>query len=480
MKKKILVTLAVVIAYVLVVGGTAVLVDGRHPEVIAQGEEHITVEYGSDYVEPGARACLKGRLFGEAKKHFPEFYVSGKPDTQVPGEYEIVYTAVYGKKQDVFVRRVSVVDSVPPVITLLTNEGYMPIREDGYVEEGWTAVDNCDGDISGSVTAEYLENSAVYTVSDSSGNETSVTREINWAEPQPRILINGEQHLSLYADYTYTDAGCTATDGYGNDITQYVVTENHVKPYSAGTYTVDYTVEYAGWTVNEQRTVEIVPVPKAETYKPDEKVIYLTFDDGPCAYTDNLLYLLKQYGAKATFFVTGNNPDYNYLIGKAYSQGNAIGVHTWCHNYNEIYVNEDAYFADFLKVQELIKEQTGSYSKIFRFPGGSSNGISRDYNEEPGIMGRLAQDANDLGLTYFDWNVDSDDAGSAVKEKQVVDNVKQECQWYGPVCVVLQHDIKYWSVNAVEDILIWGKNNGYEFRALDETCWGAHHDIFNK
>ena len=477
--KNIITTILVLVAYVLVVGGTAILVDGRHPAIVPEGEETITVEYGSEFTDPGARACYTGRLFGESKKRAPEMKVSGAVDTSVPGDYTIEYATVSGNKSDVFVRHVSVVDSVPPVITLLTDEDYLPIREDGYQEEGWIATDNCDGDISDRVKVEYLTNSAVYTVSDSSGNETRLVRSIDWAEPQPRILLNGEKQLTLTADYTYTDPGFTATDGYGEDISVLVVVENHVKPYSAGTYTVDYTVEYAGWTVSEQRTVEVVPVEKAETYKPNEKVIYLTFDDGPSPYTENLLYLLKVYGAKATFFVTGNNPDYNYLIGKAYSQGHAIGVHTWCHDYDTIYKNEDAYFEDFLKIQELIKEQTGSYSKIFRFPGGSSNGISRSYNDEPGIMTRLAQDATDLGLQYFDWNVDSDDAGSAVKAEQVAKNIKEECAMYGPVCVVLQHDIKSWSVNAVESVLVWGKKNGYEFRALDETCWGAHHDIFN-
>lgn len=477
--KRVITIVAVLIAYVLVVGGTALIVDGRHAEIVYEGEEYLTVDYGTEYVDPGARACYKGRLFGESKKRTPELSVSGEVNSRVPGEYSVVYKAGSEKRQAVFTRHVTVVDREAPVITLLSNEGYMPIREDGYIEEGWSAIDNCDGDISGKVAVEYLADSAVYTVSDSSGNETKVTREIRWAEPKPRIFINGETYLTMMADYSYSDAGCTATDGYGVDISAYVVTENHVKPYSAGTYTVDYTVEYAGWSVTEQRTVEVLPVVKAETVKPEEKIIYLTFDDGPGPYTENLLYLLKQYGAKATFFVTGNSPDYNDCIGQAYRQGHAIGVHTYCHDYSLVYSNEDAFFADFLKVQELIRDQTGAYSKLYRFPGGSSNGISRDYNQEPGIVSRIAKDLTDLGIQYFDWNVDSDDAGSAVNAKQVAENVENECWMFGPVCVVLQHDLKYWSVNAVENILIWGKNNGYQFRALDETCWGAHHDIIN-
>ena len=132
---------------------------------------------------------------------------------------------------------------------------------------------------------------------------------------------------------------------------------------------------------------------------------------------------------------------------------------------------------DFLAMEEIIYEQTGEYTKLFRFPGGSSNTISRNYCY--GIMSSLAEYMTNMGYVYFDWNVDSGDAlGGAKSSYEVANNVAAGCL-ENTVNVVLQHDIKGFSVDAVETILRWGRNNGYVFRALDESSYDAHHGINN-
>ena len=158
---------------------------------------------------------------------------------------------------------------------------------------------------------------------------------------------------------------------------------------------------------------------------PKEKTIYLTFDDGPGPYTAELLDILKQYGVKATFFVTNQQPKYLDLIGRAFREGHTIGVHTSCHDYDRIYASEQAYFDDFFAMEEIVKEQTGDYTRIFRFPGGSSNTVS-SFN--PGIMSRLTQAMTDMGYQYYDWNVVSGDAGGTNKTKQIVENIETGCQ----------------------------------------------------
>ncbi len=128
-------------------------------------------------------------------------------------------------------------------------------------------------------------------------------------------------------------------------------------------------------------------------------------------------------------------------------------------------------------MEEIIREQTGEYTKLFRFPGGSSNSISRNYCY--GIMSDLAKHMTDMGYVYFDWNVDSGDAlGGAKSSYEVLNNVAAECSEH-TVCVVLQHDTKGFSVDAVAGILNWGRNHGYTFKALDESSYGAHHGIAN-
>ena len=209
--------------------------------------------------------------------------------------------------------------------------------------------------------------------------------------------------------------------------------------------------------------------------KPDisigDKVIYLTFDDGPSVYTKELLNILKEYNVKATFFVTGNgNREY---IKKAYNEGHSIGIHTYSHVYKNVYASEEAYFNDLEKVQKIIKEQTGEESRLVRFPGGSSNTVSR-FNK--GIMTRLSKELERRGYKYFDWNVSSSDTVKSNSDdiaNTVIRRLKKGNN------VVLQHDTKYYSVKAVRKIIEYGLANGYTFAKLDVTSPTVHHGINN-
>ena len=92
-------------------------------------------------------------------------------------------------------------------------------------------------------------------------------------------------------------------------------------------------------------------------------------------------------------------------------------------------------------------------------------------------MSRLTKTMTDMGYYYFDWNVTSGDAGETTDTDQVYWNVISSCT--SNVSVVLQHDIKGFSVDAVERIIVWGLNNGYQFLPLEESSYGAHHGINN-
>ena len=206
------------------------------------------------------------------------------------------------------------------------------------------------------------------------------------------------------------------------------------------------------------------------------KIIYLTFDDGPGPYTNQLINILNKYGAKATFFVNPNRPAYNYCIGKAYSSGHAIGNHTYSHDYGYVYSSTNNFWADFNKANNVIKEQTGTTTRLLRFPGGSSNTVSRAYSY--GIMTRLASQCNSYGYKYFDWNVDSNDAGGTTTSSGVYYNIINGVSGKN-ASVVLCHDIKAYTVNAIEDVIIWGQRNGYTFLALDMDSPTAHHGLNN-
>ena len=95
------------------------------------------------------------------------------------------------------------------------------------------------------------------------------------------------------------------------------------------------------------------------------KVIYLTFDDGPSENTDKILKILKKYKIKATFFVTGNNPDYNSSIKKAAKQGNTIALHTYTHDYATVYSSTTAYFEDLQKLVIWLNKSQVKHLNIF-------------------------------------------------------------------------------------------------------------------
>lgn len=213
----------------------------------------------------------------------------------------------------------------------------------------------------------------------------------------------------------------------------------------------------------------------AEISESGQKVIYLTFDDGPGPYTAKLLDILKKYDVKATFFVTGAGDD--ALIAREYNEGHTVGLHTYTHDYAYVYSSLDNFFTDLYEIQTRVKNITGQTSTLTRFPGGSSNLISARYDGGIGIMSRLSEELPARGFTYFDWNISSGDAGGATTSSEVYQNVINALS--PNYSVVLQHDIKDFSVDAVEDIIKYGKANGYTFKKLDAGSFAAHHGINN-
>lgn len=203
-------------------------------------------------------------------------------------------------------------------------------------------------------------------------------------------------------------------------------------------------------------------------------VIYLTFDDGPGAETPRLLEILGKYDAKATFFVV--NTPFISTVSQIAAEGHALAMHTATHDFQKIYSSEEAYFNDLEKIESLIEEYAGYRPVLLRFPGGSSNSVSRKYCD--GIMTALTRRVEDKGYVYYDWNVDSDDAGSARTAAEVSANVIQGCSGRTS-SVVLMHDIKSYTIDAIEDILIWGRDNGYTFEALSTDTPTVHHAVQN-
>ena len=235
-----------------------------------------------------------------------------------------------------------------------------------------------------------------------------------------------------------------------------------------GEYEISYrVVDESGNLATASRKVKVI--------RPAGK-IYLTFDDGPGDYTGTLLDILKKYGVKATFFVTGYGDD--VLIQREYAEGHAVGLHTNTHDYAYIYSSMGNFASDLDAVSERVMRVTGKVSRLMRFPGGSSNVISARYDGGAKIMSALVDVVKDWGYTYFDWNVDSDDAGRADSAEQVYNNVVSTLK-VGGDSIVLQHDTKPYSVEAVERIIQYGLENNYVFEKLNSDSFAAHHGVNN-
>lgn len=440
------------------------------------GDPVVVLEYGQPYVEQGASLTFYGsRFLTEGLVPEAEIHISGTVDTSRTGTYTVAYSADYHWWHAEATRHIEVVDRKLPELTLLGDAELYVLPGERYVEAGYAAHDEYDGDLTAQVQSEETDGIITYWVSDAAGNRAEATRIVHYDDSvAPEIILTGGGYVRHAAGSTFIDPGFAASDNCDGDLTDRVTVEGEVERFFCGTYPITYTVtDSFGNTTTVERTVEVVPAAHKEEVSPEGKVVYLTFDDGPGPYTRELLEVLDKYDVKATFFVVSNK--YSDIIGEIAEAGHTVAIHTACHDYKTIYASEEAYFADLLAVWQLIYEETGIETTLLRFPGGSSNTVSR-FNK--GIMTRLAQAVQDAGFQYFDWNVDSMDAGGAETATEVYENVISGIR-YRRVSVVLQHDIKWYSVDAVERIIQWGLENGYTFLALDDTSPACHHGINN-
>lgn len=391
------------------------------------------------------------------------------------GNYKITYELnfIFNTKKVV---NVKVVDKENPVIELSGEEEVNACPNKSYTEDGYKAIDNYDGELTDKVSVDIRDGKIVYSIKDSSGNETIKERIINYKdETKPTIKLNGGSTIVYNLGGHYKENGYSATDNCNGNLTNKVKVEGAVNTKKAGSYKIKYTVSDDANNITTVTRTVVVRNTKAASGNNDKGVIYLTFDDGPHAtYTKKILDILKKYNVKATFFVTCSGPD--SLIVREHNEGHTVALHTASHNYKTVYSSVDNYFKDLNKVSDRVYRLTGVRSKVIRFPGGSSNTISRNYS--PGIMSTLSIEVVNRGYNYFDWNITSGDAGSTTSAKGVFNNVKNGLS-KSRGNVVLMHDIKPYTANAIEDIVQYGLKNGYEFRALTYETRPTRHGINN-
>lgn len=210
----------------------------------------------------------------------------------------------------------------------------------------------------------------------------------------------------------------------------------------------------------------------------DQKVMYLTFDDGPSKNTQKVLDVLDKYQVKATFFVTAQNKEYLDYIKKESEAGHQIGVHSYSHEFKNIYASVNSFFDDIQKMNDVIREQTGSESKVLRFPGGTSNTVSRKYCD--GIMSSLSEMVTQKGYRYYDWNASNGDGECGTNPDALVNQAIKEAGDKQEV-IMLMHDgsCNTGTPEALGKLIEAFQEKGYEFKVVDATTTTIHHQIAN-
>ncbi len=167
----------------------------------------------------------------------------------------------------------------------------------------------------------------------------------------------------------------------------------------------------------------------------DVRRVYLTFDDGPSSNTNRILDILAEYDVKATFFVVGKEEEeYQPLYKRIVEEGHTLAMHSYSHKYNEIYQSVESFSSDLRKLQEFLYDTTGVWCRYCRFPGGSSNTVSRV------DMHDLIAYLDEQDMSYFDWNISSGDAASSyISPQDIIRNCTVKLPEYDEA-IILMHD----------------------------------------
>lgn len=406
----------------------------------------------------------------------------GGVDIEKVGKYTITYSVKNNFFKTTKKLIVNVVDTTNPEITLIGNEEYKVCSLDRFVEPGYGAMDNYDQDITDKVETNYIKDDEIeYKVKDSSGNSDSKTRKlIVGDETKPDITLNGNSTIYITKGSEYKESGATASDNCDGDLTKGLIIDGKVNTKKNGTYEIKYSVKDSSGNENTITRNVVVQTKKKNNNTNTNNdsnnvvntsgVIYLTFDDGPCAYTKQILDTLDKYGIKATFFVTNQIRGYQYMIGEEARRGHSIGIHTLTHQWN-IYNSLDSYLNDFNAMNNIVEQQTGKKTNFLRFPGGTSNHMAKT------PMSKIVESVDSKGYKYFDWNVSVEDAGGCAYKKDKKGCVLNNFKTYvkpNRSNIVLMHDLKPYTANALEDMIIFAKNKGYTFRQIDDSTEPVH------
>ena len=277
-------------------------------------------------------------------------------------------------------------------------------------------------------------------------NETIKQRQ------QPELDLNETITQETLSNFIITDGG--------NSIA-WPIGQASLLPSAYGEMTIKVPIDAVAKYLQNPTARKLANIPKPPEPKPEpkpapavqapapttgNKVIALTFDDGPGPYTAHLLDVLDQYGAKATFFLIGSKVSSQAnIVRSIHARGHQLGNHSWSHpELPKLPVDQIADEID--RTNDAIKQATGVTPAILRPPYGAVNGV---------VLEQLRL----RGMSSILWSVDTRDW--ADRNSDIV--CSRAVAGARPGAVILMHDIHQTSVGAVPCILSALKQQGYSF-----------------
>lgn len=203
----------------------------------------------------------------------------------------------------------------------------------------------------------------------------------------------------------------------------------------------------------------------------DEKIAYLTFDDGPSSnITPQILKTLDDEGVKATFFVLGSRVElYPDLLRQEYEAGHYIANHSYTHEYAQVYASANAVLDEFNRTEKAIIEALGNenyQSHLFRFPGGSEGGkYAKVKNEAKQLL-------DENNIAHINWNALTRDAEGKPTAESLVSDLKKTAAGKNSI-VVLMHDTgtKQLTADTLPQVISYLKEEGYSFKTFYDIMY---------
>jgi hypothetical protein len=249
---------------------TGILATDTIPPVITlDGDNPMNVEAGSDYADPGATAY--DNIDGDLT---PYVTIINNVNTAAVGTYTVTYfvSDAAGNAAVKAVRAVIVVDTTPPVITLVGVNSITIEAGSDYADPGATAYDNVDGPTAVTVvgvvnTAAVGTYTVTYSVSDAAGNAAEAVRAVIVVDTTPPVItLVGVNSITIEAGSVYADPGATAYDIVDGPTA--VTVSGNVNTAAVGTYTLTYSVsDAAGNAAVKVRIVTVVSQPSSAEIK---------------------------------------------------------------------------------------------------------------------------------------------------------------------------------------------------------------------